>query len=83
MNMLLSLLMVLQLVILVRLSIRARTSLTDLSQVQSTKGFQETKSLLLQVNQAQERRFSVLVSYVISSNLILMVGLFTLSLRVH
>ena len=83
MNTLLLLVMVLLLVTLVVISTQVRTSLMDLSQVQSTKGFQETKSLLLQVNQAQAKRFSVLVSYVISSNLILMVGLFTLSLRVH
>ena len=80
---LLLMVMVLLLVTLVVISTQVRTSLTDLSQVQSTKGFQETKSLLLQVNQAQAKRFSVLALYVISSNLILMVGLFILSLRVH
>ena len=83
MNTLLSLVMVSLLVTLVVISTQVRTSLTDLSVDPSTKGFQETKSLLLQVNQAQVKRFSVLVSYVISSNLILMVALFILSLKVH
>ena len=83
MNTLLLLVMVLLLVTLVVISTQVRTSLMDLSVDPSTKGFQETRSLLLQVNQAQVKRFSVLVLYVISSNLILMGALFILSLKVH
>ena len=83
MNTLLSLVMVSLLVTQVILSTQVRTSLTDLSQEVSTEVFQGTRSQLLQVSQVLAKHFSVLALYSISSNLILMLALFILSLKVH
>ena len=82
MSKLLSLVMVSLLVTLVILSIQVRISLTDLYQEASTEVFQGTRSQLLQVSQVLAKHFSVLALSSISSNLILMLALFILSLRV-